>query len=314
MKLSVVSPVYKAENIIDELVCRLTIVLNEITPDYEIILVDDCGFDNSWKKIEEHSYRDKRVKGIKLSRNFGQHYAITAGLDYSKGSWVIVMDCDLQDRPDEIINLYNESQKGFDIVFARRVQRQDSFIKRKTSQLFYSIFAYLSGLEQDGTIANFGIYSRKVIDSINLIREPMRAFSPMAKWVGFTATSINVVHAERFEGTTTYNWNKLINLALDIAIAYSDKPLKLVIKLGLGISFLSVLYILYILIAYSLGKITVSGYTSLIVSLWLLSGLTIFILGIIGLYLGKTFEGVKNRPLYLIDKTTFDANSKGCLG
>ena len=305
MHLSIVSPVYRAEKMIDELVNRLTTELSKITNDYEIILVDDCGPDNSWQKIEERSAKDARVKGIRLSRNFGQHHAITAGLDFSTGEWIVVMDCDLQDRPEEIINLYTEAQQGFDIVFARRIDRQDSFIKRKSSQFFYAVFSYLSGIKQDGTIANFGVYSRKVIDAVNSIREPMRAFSPMARWVGFNKTHLDVIHAERFEGKSSYNWEKLINLALDIAISYSDKPLKLVIKTGLCISFLSVLYVLYALFAYFTGIFKVKGYTSLIVSIWFLAGLIIFILGVIGLYLGKTFEGVKNRPLYLVDKKTF---------
>lgn len=305
MHISVVSPVYQAENIVAELVRRLVVELSKITNDFEIILVEDCGPDNSWLKVLEETKNDKRVKGIKLSRNFGQHHAITAGLDASSGDWIIVMDCDLQDRPEEVPNLYNEAQKGFDIVFARRAERQDRFIKRFTSKMFYKVFSYLSGIEQDGTIANFGIYSRKVINSINSMRESMRAFSPMARWVGFKKTAINVTHAERFVGNTSYNWNKLINLALDIAIAYSDKPLKLAIKLGFSISLFSLLYAIYNVFAYMTGIITVNGYASIIVSIWFLSGLIIFILGIVGLYIGKTFEGMKQRPLYLIDERTF---------
>jgi dolichol-phosphate mannosyltransferase len=305
MHISVVSPVYRAENIVAELVRRLIVELSKITNDFEIILVEDCGPDYSWLKIVEETKKDQRVKGIKLSRNFGQHHAITAGLDASSGDWIIVMDCDLQDRPEEVPNLYNEAQKGFDIVFARRAERQDRFIKRFTSKMFYKVFSYLSGIEQDGTIANFGIYSRKVINSINSMRESMRAFSPMARWVGFKKTAINVTHAERFEGNTSYNWNKLINLALDIAIAYSDKPLKLAIKLGFSISLFSLLYAIYNVFAYMTGIITVNGYASIIVSIWFLSGLIIFILGIVGLYIGKTFEGMKQRPLYLIDERTF---------
>jgi len=305
MHISVVSPVYRAENIIAELVRRLLVELSKITNDFEIILVEDFGPDNSWLKVLEETKKDPRVKGIKLSRNFGQHHAITAGLDASSGDWIIVMDCDLQDRPEEVPHLYNEAQKGFDIVFARRVERQDRFIKTFTSKMFYKVFSYLSGIEQDGTIANFGIYSRKVINSINSMRESMRAFSPMARWVGFKKTAIDVTHAERFEGNTSYNWNKLINLALDIAIAYSDKPLKLAIKLGFSISLFSLLYAIYNVFAYITGIITVNGYASIIVSIWFLSGLIIFILGIVGLYIGKTFEGMKQRPLYLIDERTF---------
>lgn len=304
MRISIVSPVYRAELIVDELVRRIKLALDPLTQDYEIILVEDCGPDNSWNKIVENARLDHRVKGIKLSRNFGQHHAITAGLDHCSGDWVVVMDCDLQDRPEEIIPLYEKAMEGYDIVFARRVNRMDGFFKKLTSRLFYKAFSYLSGVPQDGTIANFGIYSRKVVLAINSMREPMRAFSPMARWVGFSKTAIDVKHDERFAGTSSYNWPRLINLALDIALAYSDKPLRMVIKTGFVISSLAILYALLNLYLYFSGAILVSGFASLIISIWFLSGLIIFILGIVGLYIGKTFDGIKNRPLYLVDKRT----------
>jgi dolichol-phosphate mannosyltransferase len=304
MEISIVIPVYRAEQIMDELVTRLTRSLSDITSSYEIILVEDGGPDKSWDKIVENAQKHPQIKGILLSRNFGQHHAITAGLDASKGNWVVVMDCDLQDQPEEIAGLYAKAKEGYDIVFARRAQRQDAFFKRMSSKVFYGVFAYLSGIPQDNSIANFGIYSRKVIDTINTMREPMRAFAPMARWVGFNRTAIDVTHAERFAGESSYSWSKLFNLALDFAMAYSDKPLKLTIKLGISISILAVLYTLYNIVLYNMGIITLTGYTSLIVSIWFLSGLIIFTLGIIGLYIGKMFEGIKNRPLYIIDKTT----------
>lgn len=304
MEISIVIPVYKAEQIMDELVTRLTNSLKAITSSYEIILVEDGGPDKSWDKIVLNAQKHPHIKGILLSRNFGQHHAITAGLDASKGNWVVVMDCDLQDQPEEIARLYAKAKEGYDIVFARRAQRQDTFFKRLSSKVFYGVFAYLSGIPQDNSIANFGIYSRKVIDTINSMREPMRAFAPMARWVGFNRTAIDVAHAERYAGESSYSWSKLFNLALDFAMAYSDKPLKLTIKLGIGISILAVLYTLYNIVLYNMGIITLTGYTSLIVSIWFLSGLIIFTLGIIGLYIGKMFEGIKNRPLYIIDKTT----------
>ena len=153
--LSIVSPVYRAEKIIPELVERIKIAASQITDNFEIILVEDCGPDNSWSAIEKECLIDKRVKGIKLSRNFGQHYAITAGLNYSKGEWVVVMDCDLQDLPEEISNLYNKTKEGFDIVLARRFERQDTFLKRLSSKIFYTTLSYLTGTKQDNTIANF---------------------------------------------------------------------------------------------------------------------------------------------------------------
>lgn len=300
--ISVVSPVYKAERIVDELVRQLTVELSAITDSYEIILVEDCGPDGSWGKIQDNCSKDPHVKGLKLSRNFGQHHAITAGLDYCKGEWVIVMDCDLQDQPKEIPRLYAEAQKGYDIVFARRINRQDKFVKRITSKLFYKTFSYLSGIKQDGTIANYGIFSRKAISAINSLREPMRSFTTMSRWVGFNKTTVDVAHGERYEGETSYNWSKLIDFGMEIIISYSQKPLKLAIKLGLSISFLAAVYTIYNIVQYYRGKIWVTGYTSLIISIWFLSGLIIFTLGIIGLYIGKIFDGIKDRPIYIIDK------------
>jgi len=302
MVLSVVSPVYKAEKIVDELIRRIHDSVSSITKNYEIILVEDGGDDGSWEKIEKHSIRDNRVKGIKLSRNFGQHNAITAGLDNCKGDWIVVMDCDLQDRPEEIPRLYEEAVKGYDIVYAKRRQRHDSFFKKIYSALFYKFFAWLSGVPQDGTIANFGIYSRGVIHAVNKLREPLRSFATMIKWVGFSSTAIYVEHADRYEGKSTYTFKKLLHLALDISLSFSDRPLRMTVKLGIIISCSSVLYGVYTLYSYFMGRITEPGFTSLILSIWFLSGLIIFILGVIGLYLGKIFDGIKDRPLYIIEK------------
>ncbi len=302
MLLSVVSPVYKAEKIVDELTRRIQEAVSGITNDYEIILVEDGSADAGWQKIEAQSVLDNRVKGIKLSRNFGQHNAITAGLDHCKGEWVVVMDCDLQDRPEEIPRLYKKALEGYDIVYARRRQRQDSFLKKIFSKLFYKLFAWLSGVPQDGSIANFGIYSAKAIQAVNELREPLRSFATMIKWVGFKSSGIWVEHAERQDGKTTYSFKKLVQLAMDISLAFSDKPLKLTVKLGAVIAFSAFLFGVFTIYRYFTGQITAAGYTSLIVSLWFLSGLIIFILGVIGLYLGKVFEGIKARPLYIIEK------------
>jgi glycosyltransferase involved in cell wall biosynthesis len=302
IKISIVIPVYKAKTIIPELVHRIVESTSQITKDFEVILVDDGCPMNSWEAIALECKKDKRIKGILLSRNFGQHYAITAGLDYVKGEVIIVMDCDLQDKPEEIPNLYLKYTEGYDIVFASREKRKDSFIKIFISKIFYLTFSYLSGIKYDGSIASFGIYSKKVIDNVKKMREPMRAFSPLVRWTGFSSTKVIVEHGMRQGSESTYNFRKLISLAVDIILAYSDKPLKLTVKLGFIISFSTMIYSLYVLTLYIQGEIKVSGYTSLMISIWFLSGLIIFFLGIIGLYLNKIFESVKNRPLYLIDK------------
>ncbi|MEO7767481.1 MAG: glycosyltransferase family 2 protein [Ferruginibacter sp.] len=306
MELSIISPVYKAEKLVDELVRRIVAAVSQITNDYEIILVEDGSPDLSWEAIVANCENHKQVTGIKLSRNFGQHHAISAGLDFAKGKWVVVMDCDLQDKPEEIINLYNKAQEGYEIVLAKRFERKDGLLKRFFSAAFYRTLGYFTGSEQDETVANFGIYHSKVISAIVSMRESIRYFPTMVKWVGFKSTKLNVEHNERPEGSSSYNIRRLINLALDIILAYSDKPIRLLIKTGLFISFLSLVITFYYIVKWLNGEIMVLGFTSLIISVWLLSGVIISTLGIVGLYLGKTFEGVKKRPIYLIKEIVND--------
>ena len=303
MQISVVIPVYEAEDIIPELLKRLELSLRPVISYYELILVEDGSIDNSWNVIEKAAIENKKIKAVKLSRNFGQHYAITAGLDVCSADWVIVMDCDLQDRPEEIPALYNKAMEGFDIVYAKRVNRKDSFSKKILSKLFYKIYSWLTGIKHDGSIANFGIYHRRVIEVLKRMKEPMRAFSPMVRWVGFNKAFVNVEHGARESGTSTYNFRKVFNLGADIILSYSDRPLKIIIRVGFIISIISFLIALYYLTMYLLGRIEVLGYTSIVLSIWFLGGLIIFNLGVIGLYISKIFAGIKNRPLYIVDKS-----------
>jgi dolichol-phosphate mannosyltransferase len=302
LHLSIISPVYKAEGIITELVRRIKAAVGQITEEYEIILVEDGSPDNSWNEMIIESEKDKRVKSVKLSRNFGQHYAITAGLDLAQGEWVIVMDCDLQDQPEEIEGMLHVARQGSSIVLARRGVRTDGVFKKMSSKTFYSVLTYLTGTKQDSSVANFGIYHRSVVDAIKQLREPIRYFPTMVRWVGFKKTYIDIEHGHRFSGSTSYNWNKLFRLALDIILANSDKPIRLIVKFGFFISIAAFLFGIYNIFLYLNDQISVPGYTSLLLSVWFLGGLMMMVLGIIGLYVGKIFEGVKNRPVYIIEK------------
>lgn len=298
--LSIVSPVYRTENIVEELVRQLHEQLQLITNDYEIILVNDASPDASWDKIVKVCAEDKRVKGINLSRNFGQHYAITAGLSYAKGEWVVVMDCDLQDRPDEIPNLYRKAQEGFDSVFAQRTDRTDGFLKKFLSQKFYKLFSYLTETTQDPSVANFGIYRRCVVDAILSMKDQIRFFPTMVQWVGFRKCYLPVRHSERFEGKSSYNFKGLFRLALNTILAFSDKPLRLTAKAGFFIALLSFLISIIYLFMYLSGHIKVIGFTSMILSMWFLSGIIMMILGMVGIYIGKVFEKVKERPTFIV--------------
>lgn len=305
-KISIVSPVYQAEKIIPTLVDRITSNVRKITDDYEIILVEDGSRDGSWEAIEQAAQDYPNVRGFQLSRNFGQHYAITAGLDQVSGDWIIVMDCDLQDNPDEFVNLYNKAMEGYDYVLASRHFRNDGFFKKLFSRLFYSVLGYLSGVKQDNTVANFGIYNQKVINAVNRMRESIRYFPTMVKWVGFKGVKQEVDHGKRFEGKSTYNFRRLLKLAFDIILAYSDKALDLVVRLGFLISVSSGLVSIFYLVKWLRGGIDVSGFTSLIISIWFLSGIIIVTIGVVGRYVGKIFEGTRNRPIYLIRNRTDD--------
>ncbi len=299
--LSIISPVYYGEKLVDKLVSEIEKNVIPITDNYEIILVEDHSPDKSWEAIHTICSKNPNVKGIKLSRNFGQHYAITAGLEHARGEWIIVMDCDLQDRPDQIPKLFEKTKEGYDLILARRTVRMDSPLKKLSSVLFYKLFGYLTDTEQDPTIANFGVYRRNVIEAILSMKDHIRYFPTMSQWVGFNKAYIDVEHGEREEGTSTYSWKRLIKLAINNIIAFSLKPLRITVQIGLTISIISAVMGIFYLLRYLLGHTTVSGFTSLIISVWFLAGIIIFILGIIGMYLGKVFEKVKDRPIYIIE-------------
>lgn len=308
--ISIVSPVYKAEYMVEELVKQIKKNVSLITNDFEIILVNDFSPDNSWGIIVQETSKDERVKGINLSRNFGQHYAISAGLQYVKGDWVVVMDCDLQDRPDEIINLYNKAQEGWDIVLAKRVNRKDIYFKRLSSKLFYFLFNYLSGIKSNSNVANFGIYHFKVIHEYNKMKEFARSFPSLIKYLGFKTSELNVKHSERLEGVSSYSYLKLFHLAGDVILSNSNKPLKMAIKIGVIISTSSFIIGLYNFIAYLIGSIQVPGFTSIIFSIWFIGGIILTFLGIIALYISKIFDQVKERQLFIISDMINIENKK----
>lgn len=308
-QISVVVPVYKAEHCLDELYSRLKFALEGISLDFEIILIEDCSGDNSWQVIERLARHDHRVYGIQFSRNFGQHYGITAGLDHCKGDWVVVMDCDLQDRPEEIPRLFAKAQEGFDVVLAKRGVRRDRPLKRIASWLFYKVFSYLADIDYDGESGNFRIMSHKVVVNFRRMHEQLRFFGGLVQWMGFPSTSLQVEHAERFEGHTTYTFAKLWRLASETIIAHSDKPLRLAVRFGFLMAVFSFFYGAYIFGNALLNSSSVPGWSSLIVSLYFIGGIIIGILGVIGIYLGKTFDETKKRPLYIIRRTTCDESS-----
>ncbi|WP_174614351.1 glycosyltransferase family 2 protein [Virgibacillus ihumii] len=308
--ISVVIPVYGCETCLEELSKRITETMKQIPAHFEIIFVNDASPDNAWQTIVQLAANDDRIKGIDLARNFGQHHAITAGLDYTAGDWIVVMDCDLQDKPEEIKTLYDKTQEGFEVVFGNRAVRQDNWFKRKTSQMFYRVYDYFTGRTSDHTIANFSISSKKVIDGFRRMREQNRFFPLFIQWMGYKTDTVKIEHCARMEGKSSYNIKKLVSLATDAIISQSNKPLRLSIQFGFLIALASFLYGLYLFIRYFFLAQPVQGWTSVMVSIYFIGGLVFFNFGVLGLYLGKVFNEAKARPLYLIRETTKDLKER----
>ncbi len=300
MSISVVSPVYGCRSCLEELYTRLVQTLEPITDDFEIILVNDSSPDASWDLIRDLSKRDKRVKGINLSRNFGQHFALRAGLDRARGEWVVVMDCDLQCDPVEILKLYKKAQEGYDVVYTRIKEKKAPIFKALTSKMFYSVFNYLTGMKIEKSLTTMNIANRKVVEAFRSMKEHNQLHFLFLKWTGFRSAIIEIEHNKRFAGKTTYNFRKRIRLAVNTILTFSDKPLRIAIRMGFYLSCLSALYIAYkVILSFANGR-QVLGWASLIGSVFFSTGLIISVLGIVGLYVGKIFEEVKGRPLYIV--------------
>jgi len=306
--LSVVVPVYRGAPFLHELHRRLVATLEPLVGRFEIVLVEDGSPDESWSIIEDLAHRDARVRGVALSRNFGQHHAITAGLRHARGQWIVVMDGDLQDPPEELPKLWAKAQEGHDCVLARRARRADASSKRLSSWLFYRVFNYLADLNYryDGTVANFSIVSRRVADALNSMGEAVRFYGGFLMWMGFSKAYVDVRHVRRRGSESSYTFFKLMKLAINIILAHSNKPLRLCVYAGLLLSTLAfvggVVHVVRVLVRGS----PVMGWTSLIVSVWFSTGAIILVLGMIGLYIDRIFTEVKHRPLYIVRKTTFD--------
>jgi glycosyltransferase involved in cell wall biosynthesis len=301
--LSVVVPVYNESSLIKELIHQIKSSVKSLTEDFEIILVDDGSQDETWNFIEHEANQEKRIKGIKFSRNFGHHYAITAGLHNSKGEWVVVMDGDLQDRPEVIPDLYNKAQTGFDVVFVSRQNRPERLYYRLAQKIFYWTLRTLSGIDFDSRQANFSIINRKVVEAFKNFPENARFYGSTIKWLGFKRSFILADHGTRHSGKPSYTLKKRIKLASDIILSFSERPLKFAIGLGLLISTISILLALWIVYGTFKWGYTVTGWSSGIVSILFSSGIILTVLGIIGIYLGRIFQEVKGRPLFIISET-----------
>jgi glycosyltransferase involved in cell wall biosynthesis len=299
--ISVVSPVYQASGNISELVRRINVEIGKITERFEIILIDDRSMDNSWDEILENCRTHLHVKGIRLSRNFGQHYAVTAGLEFAQGECVLIMDCDLQDDPGAFVKLYDAFKQGYEIVFTKRLNRKQSFFKLISSKVYNLLFRIFSNRNYDIDTGSMVLFSNRVKQIFLNLKDKDRLYIQLLKWIGFKQTFVPVEHKPRFSGNSSYNFLRLINLAMQGWTSHSDKLLRLSVYGGFYLSIVTLLISIYIIILYFIKGFQ-PGWPSLFVAILFSTGLILMSIGVAGIYIGKIFEQSKNRPLYIVDE------------
>jgi dolichol-phosphate mannosyltransferase len=300
-EISVVIPTYACATCLHALHERLTTSLTAMAVEYELIFVDDRATDGSWDVLGQIAAGDARVRAYRLSRNFGQHLAITAGIERSRGSWVVVMDCDLQDPPEEISQLYAKAREGHDIVFARRLHRPGSRLRRTVGKAYFAMLNWIAGTEIDRTFGTFSIVSRKVADAYLQFRDRDRHYLFILYWLGFNHATIEFPYAERHSGRSSYGVRELLHHAVDGLVFQTTVVLRWIVYAGFAIAGAGALLACYFVVVH-IGGNTPPGWTSLAIFVLLMSGFVITSTGVIGLYVGKVFEQVKQRPLYVVDE------------
>lgn len=286
---------------------RLKASLGGITPSWEMIFIDDRSPDSAWPVLTGLARVDPAVKVFRLSRNFGQHAAITAGLAETSGRWVVVMDCDLQEPPEVIPRLYARAQQGFDIVLARRTRRQHGRYRHLAAVAYFKLMRLLTGLDSTGEYGTLSIVSRKVVDAFLRLRDKDRHYLLILNWLGFNHDAIDFEHEERAIGKSSYNLRGLIQHGLDGLFFQTTTLLKFIVYLGFALALGGALLALYFIVVYfSLHPYPYPGWTSLSVLILITGGFIIISTGVTGLYIGKIFQQVKDRPLYIVDESITD--------
>jgi dolichol-phosphate mannosyltransferase len=301
IELSVVIPVYNAAGCLGELHRRLITSVSGLTSSFEIVLVDDGSRDGSWSEVAHIAKEDPRVTAVRLSRNFGQHAAITAGLQECRGQWAVVMDCDLQDPPEDIPRLWSKAQEGFDIVLARRRERQHSVFRQAAARAYFRLLGLFNRTAFDSAYGSFSLISRRVIDAFLRVGDGSRHYLLMLYWLGFARGDIDYDHGNRFAGRSAYRFRSLVKHALDGLFFQTTVLLRWIIYAGFAVSILGMTIALYIIFRY-LTHSALPGWTSLAVLILVVGGFTIISVGVTGLYIGEIFEQVKARPLYVVGR------------
>ena len=311
MEISIVVPLYNEEKNIRLMHDRLVSSILKITSNFEIIYVNDGSKDNSFLELLKLSNEDERVKYINFSRNFGHQIAVTAGLDYSKGAVVVIIDGDLQDPPEVIPEMYAKYKEGFEVVYGQRLKRKgDNFFKKITAKYFYRILKKITSINIPLDTGDFRLIDQKIVKDLKNMPEQNKFLRGQIAWLGYRQTSIFFERDERKFGETGYPFSKMLKFALDGITGFSDVPLQFVTKTGIFISFISFLVILYAIFSHFILERTITGWTSLIISSMFIGGVQLISVGIIGEYISRINKNVQNRPLYIVSETNIEANTK----
>lgn len=302
--LSIIVPVFNEEKSIQIMYDRLVNAIGSITTNFEIIFVNDGSKDNSFFELVRLSKVDSRVRYINFSRNFGHQIAVTAGLDHSKGSAVVIIDGDLQDPPEVIPEMYAKHKEGFEVVYGQRIKRKgEGFFKKITAKYFYRILKKITSVDIPVDTGDFRLIDRKIVNDLKNMPEQNKFLRGQIAWLGYRQTSVFFERDERKFGETGYPFSKMLKFALDGITGFSDVPLQFVTKTGVVISFFSFLVILYAIFSHFILQKTITGWTSLIISSMFIGGVQLISIGIIGEYISRINKNVQNRPLYIVSDT-----------
>lgn len=307
MEISAIVPSYNEEKNVPLIYERLTKVLSQINPNYEIIFINDSSKDNTLSVIKTIAQEDSHVKYISFSRNFGHQIAVSAGIDLCKGNAVVIIDADLQDPPELILEMYEKYKEGYKVVYARRKTREgETWFKKATAKIFYRILAAMTSIEIPVDVGDFRLIDKAVVKHLRNMPEKSKYLRGQISWIGYKQTFVEYHRDARIYGKTNYPLKKMIRLALDGITAFSDKPLKMASAIGIISAIIALLAIIYALLSHFIFDSSVSGWTSLIISVLFIGGVQLITIGIIGEYIARINNDVRNRPLYIIEEQNIE--------
>lgn len=310
MEISAIIPSYNEQDNVGLMYERMTKTLSKISPDYEIIYINDCSKDQTLLRIKELAAKDTHVKYLSFSRNFGHQIAVSAGLDYCSGKAVVIIDGDLQDPPELIEQMYEKYKEGYKVVYARRTSREgETWFKKATAKIFYRLLASMTSIDIPVDVGDFRLIDQVIVKHLRNMPEKSKYIRGQISWIGYKQTFVNYHRDARIYGKTNYPLKKMLRFALDGITAFSDKPLKIASGLGIVAAIVSLLALVYALVAHFCFNSTITGWTSLILSVLFIGGVQLITIGIIGEYIARINNDVRNRPLYILEENNMEGQA-----